>query len=105
MHSAYRLTATTGGRGRRTYRYVPPVPVHTEKKRRGEERIPRQRRPRPPAVAVRRSPARGRRSRVAHGRFFSRARRRSVSPREKTDRGDNLCTLDTHFVSNVISAY
>ncbi|RZS20672.1 hypothetical protein BHM03_00053212, partial [Ensete ventricosum] len=36
------------------------------------------------------SPARRRRLRVAHarGRFFSRARRRSVSPRGEKDRGD-----------------
>ncbi|RZS13980.1 hypothetical protein BHM03_00045628, partial [Ensete ventricosum] len=36
------------------------------------------------------SPLAGRRPRVARGRvhFFSRARRRSVSPREETDRGD-----------------
>ncbi|RRT44796.1 hypothetical protein B296_00041011 [Ensete ventricosum] len=49
------------------------------KKKRGEERIPRQRRPCPPTVA-----ARGR----DRDRFFSRARRRSISPREETDRGD-----------------
>ncbi|RWW61586.1 hypothetical protein BHE74_00031355, partial [Ensete ventricosum] len=39
-------------------------------------------------VAARGSPARGHRPRVARGRFFSRARRRSVSPRGETDRGD-----------------
>ncbi|RWW36560.1 hypothetical protein BHE74_00058404, partial [Ensete ventricosum] len=50
-----------------------------KKKRRGEERIPHQRRPRPPAVAAHGSPAR---------RFVSHARRRSISPREETDRGD-----------------
>ncbi|RWW17688.1 hypothetical protein GW17_00018370 [Ensete ventricosum] len=41
--------------------------------------IPRQRRPRPPAIAARGSPTRGCRPRVArdrdHGRFFSRTRR------------------------------
>ncbi|RZS11544.1 hypothetical protein BHM03_00042905, partial [Ensete ventricosum] len=46
----------------------------------------------PLAVAARGSPARGRRPRVTHGRgrdrFFSHARRRSVSPRGETDRGD-----------------
>ncbi|RWW55016.1 hypothetical protein BHE74_00038402, partial [Ensete ventricosum] len=39
-------------------------------------------------VAAHGSPAHGRRSRVARGRFFSRARRRSVSPRGEIDRGD-----------------
>ncbi|RWW33565.1 hypothetical protein GW17_00001728 [Ensete ventricosum] len=38
--------------------------------------------PSPPAGRLRAVAARGR------GRFFSRARRRSVSPREETDRGD-----------------
>ncbi|RWW44944.1 hypothetical protein BHE74_00049256, partial [Ensete ventricosum] len=39
-------------------------------------------------AAARGSPACRRRSSVDRGRFFSRARRRSVSPREETDRGD-----------------
>ncbi|RWV94720.1 hypothetical protein GW17_00042715 [Ensete ventricosum] len=55
------------------------------KKRNGEERIPR-----PPAVAAHGSPGRRRRPRVDHGRgrFFSRARRQSVSPRREKDQGD-----------------
>ncbi|RWV88738.1 hypothetical protein GW17_00049154 [Ensete ventricosum] len=57
----------------------------SKKKRRGEERIPRQRRPRPPAVAAR-------------GCFFSRTRRRSVSPREETDRGDSCTGTDNMSV-------
>ncbi|RWW06792.1 hypothetical protein GW17_00029855, partial [Ensete ventricosum] len=56
-----------------------------KEKKRGEERIPR-----PPAVVARGSPARGCCPRVSHGRgrFFSRARRWSVSPRGETDRSD-----------------
>ncbi|RWW31132.1 hypothetical protein GW17_00004262 [Ensete ventricosum] len=50
-----------------------------KKKRRGEERIPR-----PPTVAACGSPARRHR-----GRFFSRARRRSISPRGETNRGNH----------------
>ncbi|RZS06385.1 hypothetical protein BHM03_00037028 [Ensete ventricosum] len=46
--------------------------------------------PSPPAghlhvVTARGSPARGHCPRVTRGRFFSRARRRSISPREETD--------------------
>ncbi|RZS28425.1 hypothetical protein BHM03_00062006 [Ensete ventricosum] len=49
--------------------------------------------PSPPAgrlrvVAARGSPARRHRPQVARGRFFSRAKRQSISPREETDRGD-----------------
>ncbi|RRT42612.1 hypothetical protein B296_00057010, partial [Ensete ventricosum] len=47
-------------------------------KRRGEERIPR-----PPDIAARNCL----RTVTAHGRFFSRTRRRSVSSRGETDRG------------------
>ncbi|RZS09459.1 hypothetical protein BHM03_00040542 [Ensete ventricosum] len=67
-------------------------------RRRGKEKKKREERiPRPPAVAARGrlravaargSPVCGHRPRVAHGRFFSRTRRRSVSPRGETDRGD-----------------
>ncbi|RZS29289.1 hypothetical protein BHM03_00063005 [Ensete ventricosum] len=55
-------------------------------KKRGRKNTSPARRPRPPVVA-----ARGRLRAVAargHGRFFSRTRRRSVSPRGETDRGD-----------------
>ncbi|RZS12313.1 hypothetical protein BHM03_00043732 [Ensete ventricosum] len=59
-----------------------------KKKKRGRKNTSLARRPRPPAVTAHGSPARRRRPRVAHGRFFSRARRQSVSLREETDRGD-----------------
>ncbi|RWV91520.1 hypothetical protein GW17_00046190 [Ensete ventricosum] len=51
-----------------------------KRKKRGIKNTSPVRRPRPPA--------RDRRPRVARSRFFSRARRRSVSPRGETDRGD-----------------
>ncbi|RWW65884.1 hypothetical protein BHE74_00026782, partial [Ensete ventricosum] len=56
-----------------------------KKQRRGEERIPRLR-----AVLARLpSPPAGRlRAIASRGRFFSHARRRSVSQREETDLGD-----------------
>ncbi|RWW20947.1 hypothetical protein GW17_00014916 [Ensete ventricosum] len=65
-----------------------------KKKKRGEERIPRQRRPRPPAVAAR-----------DRGRFFSRARRRSVSPHEETDRGDVPYRYGLCLKSNFVNEY
>ncbi|RZS22587.1 hypothetical protein BHM03_00055386, partial [Ensete ventricosum] len=60
------------------------------KKKRGRKNTSPARRPRSPAVTARRSPTRRRPSRIAHGhdRFFSRVRRRSVSPRGEKDRGD-----------------
>ncbi|RZR93955.1 hypothetical protein BHM03_00022559, partial [Ensete ventricosum] len=70
-----------------------------KEKKRGEERIPR-----PPAVVARGSPARGCCPRVSHGRgrFFSRARRWSVSPRGETDRSDPQCqSTQRHVLSHV----
>ncbi|RZS19957.1 hypothetical protein BHM03_00052418, partial [Ensete ventricosum] len=53
-----------------------------EKKRSGEERIPR---PRAVLARLPSLPA-GRRLQVTRGRFFCSVRRRSVSPREEKDR-------------------
>ncbi|RWW06270.1 hypothetical protein GW17_00030410 [Ensete ventricosum] len=71
-----------------------------EKKKRGRKNTSPAHRPCPPIVAARgrrsgvacaRSPLGGRlRAVVARGRFFSRARRRSVSPCREIDRGDVL---------------
>ncbi|RWW52363.1 hypothetical protein BHE74_00041218 [Ensete ventricosum] len=60
------------------------------------------RQPSPPAGRLRAVTACGSPARVAargHDRFFSRARRRSISPREETDRGDHTGTWYTK-VSN-----
>ncbi|RWV94351.1 hypothetical protein GW17_00043118 [Ensete ventricosum] len=96
-----RLTekSTVGSRLREKKRRRRRREKEEKKKRREEERIPISPcRPRPekgqgdntsPAPSL---PAYRRRPRVARGRdrdrFFSRARRRSISPREETDRGD-----------------
>ncbi|RWW22688.1 hypothetical protein GW17_00013102 [Ensete ventricosum] len=53
-----------------------------KKKKRGRKNTSPSRRPRLPAGRLRTVAARG------HGRFFSRARRRSVSPCGETNRGD-----------------
>ncbi|RWW34783.1 hypothetical protein GW17_00000423 [Ensete ventricosum] len=72
------------------FRPVPPGTGGTYR----SARLPR--RPRPPAVAARGSPA--------CGRFFSRARRRSVSPREETDRGD-FAGVDPLQAGNVVQLF
>ncbi|RWW27911.1 hypothetical protein GW17_00007636 [Ensete ventricosum] len=57
-----------------------------KKKKRGTKNTSPARSPRSPVVAARGSPVRHHRPWVACDRFFSRARRRSVSPREETER-------------------
>ncbi|RWV82724.1 hypothetical protein GW17_00055722 [Ensete ventricosum] len=68
-----------------------------KKKKRGRKNTSPARHPRPPAVVARGSPARGRRPWVTRGRF-SRARRRSLSPRGETDRGDSRTGTDNMSV-------
>ncbi|RWW76677.1 hypothetical protein BHE74_00015215 [Ensete ventricosum] len=75
------------------YRYADcSLPGENKKKKRGRKNTSLARRPRPSAVAAHGFHVCRRRPRVARssGRFFSRARRRSVSPRVEKDRGDML---------------
>ncbi|RWW12742.1 hypothetical protein GW17_00023580 [Ensete ventricosum] len=71
-------------------RYIPVRQVRKKKKRGRKNTSPACRRcPRSPAHRrARGSPVRGRRQQVARDRFFSCARRRSVSSHGETDRGN-----------------
>ncbi|RWW17306.1 hypothetical protein GW17_00018771 [Ensete ventricosum] len=62
-----------------------------KKKKRGRKNTSPARRPRPPVV-------------VARGRFFSRARRRSISPSGETDRGDVPLPRHHRFASATTAA-